>query len=306
LVPAPNLTQINLSVNFTIPGTFNASQLPKLPEVPDVSYGTLWSNEIDTLWLYGGQDVEDEDTPNTIWRCKLDSALEGDWSQVDPVAANLTGLRRTDGAGCNVPSQSTAYYLGGRSGLNTTASGVPQYFHSMVVFDMESETTSVIDVPDFVPIIGQSLVYMDVTLEGILIALGGKTEMNGSLTPVSGSILFEICRRRLIRRQASLAEIYIYDIASNSWAVQQTTDTLGRSDHFYGAYDQYQAGIPNLRWEMCAVAGVAPDATSYNVYVFGGGNETMTPGDIWALSLPRYASADRSHQSSSVSYPGSR
>lgn len=184
-VAASNLTQVNLTMDFTIPDTFDASQLPKPPEVPDVSYGSLWSNEIDTLWLYGGQNIMNEHTPNTIWRCKLDSTLGGDWSQVDTVAANLTGPRRTNGAGCNVPLRSTAYYLGGRSGLNATASGVPQYFHSMVVFDMKSERTSVINVPDFVPIVGQSLVYVDVNVKGILIAVGGKKEINGSLSPVS-------------------------------------------------------------------------------------------------------------------------
>jgi hypothetical protein len=37
---------------------------------------------------------------------------------------------------------------------------------------------------------------------------------------------------------------------------------------------------------MCVIAGTALDCTSSNVYVFGGQNETDTPGDIWALSLP--------------------
>lgn len=88
--------------------------------------------------------------------------------------------------------------------------------------------------------------------------------------------------------KTSLAEIYIYDIASNIWVVQQTTDILGRSDSFYGRFDQYQPGIPNSRWGMCAVVGAPSDGTSYNLYVFGGQNETSTPGDIWVLSLPRY------------------
>jgi hypothetical protein len=98
--------------------------------------------------------------------------------------------------------------------------------------------------------------------------------------------------------QTSLVEIYIYDIASNTWATQQTTDVLGRVDSFYGVYDEYQPGIPTSRWNMCATAGVAPDGTSYNLYVFGGQNETYTPGDIWALSLPRYGLIliDLSHQ----------
>ena len=130
--PATNLTQINFNVNFTIPDSFSATQLFKPPEVPDVSYSTLWSNEIDTFWLYGGQSLHN-DAPNTIWRYKMDpSYVYGNWSQVSPTTANLSGLRRTEGSGCNVPSQSIGYYLGGRSSSNTSASVTLQYFHSMV------------------------------------------------------------------------------------------------------------------------------------------------------------------------------
>ena len=41
------------------------------------------------------------------------------------------------------------------------------------------------------------------------------------------------------------------------------------------------------RYHMCTVAAAAPDKTSWNIYVFGGQNDTFTPGDIWALSFPR-------------------
>lgn len=57
-LPAPNWTQVNLAVNFVIPGIFTASQLPMPPEVPNLSYGTLWSLEVDTFpernSVYGG------------------------------------------------------------------------------------------------------------------------------------------------------------------------------------------------------------------------------------------------------------
>jgi len=54
-----------------------------------------------------------------------------------------------------VPSQLTRYYLSGQSTLNTTSSVTPQYFHSMTIFDMSLETTTIIDMPEFVPIISQ-------------------------------------------------------------------------------------------------------------------------------------------------------
>lgn len=62
----------------------------------------------------------------------------------------------------------------------------------MTIFDMNFETTAIIDVPEFVPIIGQGLVYLDVIVEGILTAIGGQTEMNDVFNTVSESIFFGI------------------------------------------------------------------------------------------------------------------
>lgn len=181
---AANLTQVALDVVWNVPSDFTASQWLKPIEVPQVSFGTLWSNEIDTFWLYGGQNLENN-ASNTIWRYDMKAGLsQGTWSEVDDSITKLSGPRRTDGSGCNVPSKSTGYYLGGRSTVEVNASATPQYFHSIVAFDMKKEVTSVTNVPDFIPIIGQSLVYMDVGDEGILIALGGKTEKDGVLNAV--------------------------------------------------------------------------------------------------------------------------
>ena len=85
-----------------------------------------------------------------------------------------------------------------------------------------------------------------------------------------------------------MEKIYIYDIATGTWVVQSTTDVKGQIDNSYGHYDTYGPGIPNQRFGMCSLVGTAPDRSSYNIYVFGGTNGTDMPGDIWALSLPRY------------------
>ena len=55
----------------------------------------------------------------------------------------------------------------------------------MTIFDMNTEKTSVVDVPAYVPIIGQNLVFLSAGKEGALIALGGQTESNGALERVS-------------------------------------------------------------------------------------------------------------------------
>jgi hypothetical protein len=89
----------------------------------------------------------------------------------------------------------------------------------MTIFDMSLETTTIIDVPEYVPIIGQSLVYLDVSVEGILIAIGGQTEINGVLNTVSESIFSGILVagwESWYNWQTSLAEVYIYDIASGT------------------------------------------------------------------------------------------
>lgn len=55
----------------------------------------------------------------------------------------------------------------------------------MTEFDMNTEKTSVFDVPSYVPIIGQNLVFLSAGKEGALIAFGGQIESNGVLEGVS-------------------------------------------------------------------------------------------------------------------------
>lgn len=67
---------------------------------------------------------------------------------------------------------------------NATSSAV-KYFHSMTVFDMKTEKVSMFDVPSYVPIIGQNLVFLSAGREGVLVALGGQKESDGALERVS-------------------------------------------------------------------------------------------------------------------------
>lgn len=93
--------------------------------------------------------------------------------------------------------------------------------------------------------------------------------------------------RRLSKTQASLAYIYIFDIASTSWSVQATIDIDGRLGTVLGSDPPDGLGLPEERDHMCTVVGEAADESSYNLYLFGGKNDSNAMDDIWVLSLPR-------------------
>lgn len=86
--------------------------------------------------------------------------------------------------------------------------------------------------------------------------------------------------------QTPLQTIFVYDIATQKWLTQNTTDTNGQTTNVYGSYTINDPGIPSDRYNMCAVVGTSSDHTEFNIYLFGGQNDTATPGDIWALTLP--------------------
>ncbi|MCJ1394522.1 hypothetical protein MMC18_007401 [Xylographa bjoerkii] len=268
--PVSNLSSVNLSASFDIPETFTLLSSPQPTKLLDISNGTIWSNEIDTAWLYGGQSSTMGNNNNSIWRFTT-SSNQGSWTELHPRAADIPKYRPTHGAGCNVPSRDTGYYLGGYILADETAVGnfsIMRYLHSMTVFDMNSESIYTVDIPNYIPIVDPSLVYLDAGSDGALIVLGGQTESNGFLDI------------------ATLTNIYIYDIATALWFNQSTTDDQGRSDHFLWGYDIYGSGIPDKRYMMCAVVGAAPDESSYNIYIFGGFNGTEMAGDLWVLTLP--------------------
>ena len=126
------------------------------------------------------------DHDNTLWRFNS-SSKEQKWTQLDKNSANLTGTLSTDGAGCYMPSLSKAYYLGGMT--KYVDSSEIGYFHSMTVFDMKTEKTSIIGLFQYVPIIGQNLVFLSAGKDGVLVALGGHTESNSVLERVSENFI---------------------------------------------------------------------------------------------------------------------
>ncbi|KAK4449015.1 hypothetical protein QBC34DRAFT_438781 [Podospora aff. communis PSN243] len=240
-------------------------------DAPVMYHGFMFSNLVDRAWLFGGKPARNATDPgpmsNDVWRFEPGPG-DGFWTQLQP-GDNATQERPYRGAGCNAPDLRKGYYLGGISD-SLNPGGVPKYHHWLVEFDMDTETTQTFPVPPFVPIVNQSLVFLDTgSRTGALVALGGSVERNGTLST------------------APLTSVFIFDIESRTW-VEQPVTGLGGDLTEDGTVDHEvpDGGIPRARVSGCAVVGSAQDKTSHNVFYLGGTNETKGTSDIWVLSLP--------------------
>lgn len=176
----PTLSSINLTIDFQVPPGPVVQPQSRPPGVPTVSHGVMWSNLVDRAWLYGGKSEAGSRLQNSLWRFEPGKS-DTQWTALD-MGHNLSNIRPSNGAGCNVPDLQTGYYLGG---MVLSDEAVPfglQFLHILTIFDMKTETLSSLEVPGFVPVVNQSLVYLNTgNKEGVLVAIGGCTEENGSL-----------------------------------------------------------------------------------------------------------------------------
>lgn len=78
-----------------------------------------------------------------------------------------------------------------------------------------------------------------------------------------------------------MGKVDIYDISSGAWYTQTTTGDPTVTDN---------GGFPNPRMIGCVVAASAPDNSSHNIYMYGGGGSYLSGGfdEIWVLSLPMF------------------
>lgn len=142
-------------------------------------------------WLFGGSPVplsanSSPSLANDIWRffvaqSSTNDQIQPQWTQLSS-SGNMTIRRPSRGAGCNVPDLQRGYYLGG---MSETSPEQMEYLHWLHIFDFPTETLSSIAVPDFVPVVNQSLVFLNTgTRSGALVALGGYIESGGTLSLV--------------------------------------------------------------------------------------------------------------------------
>ncbi|KAF3907470.1 hypothetical protein AA313_de0200047 [Arthrobotrys entomopaga] len=90
------------------------------------------------------------------------------------------------------------------------------------------------------------------TLEGRTVLIAGLGSTNGQLGEVN--------------------TIRVYDTESDQWYTQLTNGNLPA----------------NRYWSACSVIVAAQDKSSYQIITYGGADNSVTYGDVWALSIPSF------------------
>jgi hypothetical protein len=184
------------------------------------------------------------------------------------------------GAGVNVPSESFGFYFSGLVAPNgvqivfegTKGEAPNTLASSMIRFNMsnpQNPTGLSLPLPDYVaPRASAELVWIPVSSQGVLIAIGGLTKLiasdlniNFTSSDHSSSVDF-------------MTSLPVYDIASHTWFIQNTTGER-----------------PSQRAQFCSIVTNATNSSSFEIYIYGGTNGTSTGtslGDVWVLSVPSF------------------
>ncbi|KAK5628333.1 hypothetical protein RRF57_004048 [Xylaria bambusicola] len=263
---------------------------------PAVSLGYLW-NDYDHLFLYGGQfDFPSaEPLPVSTWMYDIKSST---WTAFkDPEtsagqfsdAAGAPVQRAAEGAGVSVPELGLSWYFGGHLDWATTpgwSNQIPRvYLKSLLEFthpgygNVQVNSLKNAGAPE-------GGAYRNITwageqnqdgfaerADGVLVYVPGWGP-GGVLLGLGGGVVGD---NDTTDAFSSMTTIDVYDIASSQWYRQETSG------------DE----IPEVRVNPCAVVFSAPDASSFNIYMYGGQNllpvgEQKQYTDVWILTVPSF------------------
>ncbi|KAI1209368.1 uncharacterized protein F4807DRAFT_467638 [Annulohypoxylon truncatum] len=270
--------------------------LPQPSGPPAVSLGYLW-NDLNRLYLYGGEFSDSPVTlPSTISTWVYDVA-SSTWTEVeDPKtsAGNYSDpegvlvQRAAEGAGVSVPELGVSWYFGGHLDWATTPGWSNQvgrvYLKSLLEFTHPGYANSGVDSlrSSGAPTGGA---YRNITWGGIQNQEGFSERADGVLVYVPGwgpnGILLGlgggvVSGDETTDAFSSMSTIDVYDIKTSTWYHQQTSGEA-----------------PQVRVNPCAVIYSASDASSFNIYMYGGqnllpyGNQTQYT-DMWILTVPSF------------------
>jgi len=268
--------------------------LPQPSGPPAVSLGYLW-HDYKRLFLYGGQYSDSPPTtprPMSLWQYDIASSV---WKQFEnpktsagnySEPAGISIQSASEGAGISVPELGVSWYFGGHLDMYTTPGWTANrtYLKSMLEFTHPGYANNGVDTlhaagaPD-----GGS--YRNITLGGIQNDAGFTERADGALVYVPGwgpmGILLGLGGGVVTAGEtqdafASMSTIDVYDIKTSEWYLQET-----------------HGEAPRVRVNPCAVVFSAPDASSFNIYMYGGQNllpygEQTQYQDMWILTIPSF------------------
>ncbi|KAI1137821.1 hypothetical protein F5Y05DRAFT_419260 [Hypoxylon sp. FL0543] len=270
--------------------------LPRPSGPPAVSLGYLW-NDLDRLYLYGGEFSDNpvaEPSPVSTWMYDVASSTWSEFQNPKTSAGNYSDpegvpvQRAAEGAGISVPELGVSWYFGGHLDWATTPGWSNQigrvYLKSLLEFTHPGYANSGVDsLRSFGAPAGGA--YRNITWGGIQNQDGFTERADGVLVYVPGwgpsGILLGlgggvVGDHETTDAFASMTTIDVYDIKTSTWYHQQTS-----------------GDAPQVRVNPCAVIFSAPDASSFNIYMYGGqnllpyGNQTQYT-DIWILTVPSF------------------
>ena len=210
-----------------------------------------------------------------LWKLNL---VTSSWE----LGAVSGGIHRAwGGAVATDTTNKRGYFLGGivENRTDTVFADAPGYEYlgdSFLNFDSSSatfsnKTYSTAGAQSLGSIGLGNLVYIpDMGKEGVLVFIGGAQGPSEAWVP-TGSTSGVTLR--------DMNKVWIHDIANNRWYEQDASPAPGLTQ---GPADRISA---------CAVVAPAQDKSSWNIFVFGGGDldpSGAVYGDTWVLSLPSF------------------
>ncbi|KAJ4272167.1 hypothetical protein NW762_000878 [Fusarium torreyae] len=261
---------------------------------PEVSMGYLW-HDYNNLYLYGGQFSDTpyvDPEPESVWRYSINDEEWTEFKNPKTSAGNESEKgnqpvhRAAEGAGLSVPELGLSWYFGGHLDWATTpgwSRGIERvYLKSLLEFTHPGYVnTGVDDLSDGTGA-GDSGAYRNITKAGV--QSGNFTERaDGVLVYVPGwgeqGVLIGLAGGTNETFTEDLGTLDVYDIANSKWFHQKTS-----------------GDTPSVRVNLCATIASAPDASSFQIYVFGGQNLPFVSAHIVLYILLTYLHYHKGNQ----------
>lgn len=238
---------------------------------PAVANGYLW-NDYNNLYLYGGEFADNpyvSPSPVSTWKYSISAKQWTEYSDPKTSAGNNSDpegvpvQRAAEGAGLSVPELGVSWYFGGHLDLATTPGWSNQiarvYLKSMLEFTHPGYTNDGVASLASGQGAGDGGVYRNITQGKIQATDAFAERADGVLVFVPGwgekGVLIGLAGGDNETFISDLSTLDVYDIASSAWYNQKTSGTP-----------------PGVRVNPCAVVASAPDASSFNIYLYGGQN----------------------------------
>ncbi|KAI0880861.1 uncharacterized protein GGS22DRAFT_77219 [Annulohypoxylon maeteangense] len=257
---------LRLNETIDVSGPIDMSQLGSV-DLPSTSLvnnrggsaGTFFYDHT-SLYPYAGMIGPDADgINNSLWSF---NTTDDTWNLAQVQGGKISFGTNSEGVYASDPSTGTSFYTGGWvMAFNNTNNGTVKFqsFNSASPqWTFETATTG-IQGPN---ILKGTMVHLRKGQAGVLLAFGGyQTAYPGTRTA------------QWYWDQRPFSDIFVYDIFSNVWYLQEAT-----------------GDIPSLRTDFCAGVSVAPDDSSFQVTIHGGWDEFngRAYDDVYVLSIPSF------------------